>query len=162
MSSVCTSLGSYASYTLDCPVYRDMAAGASQSQLNTADPACVPCAGNCVGTTAGTSGAAAQLSATNSAIIGGVVGGVGGLLVLGLVAFFVVRSRRGSGSGSGDNGSASGELAATSPATKETVSHDGGARSGAPTEPAAAPLPSPDVEDPRHAAGSGGSAPAVV
>lgn len=84
MTAVCTSLGSYASYTLDCPIYRDMAAGKAQSQVNTTDPACVPCAGNCGGTTAGSSAAAspAQLSATNSAIIGGVVGGVGGLLAL--------------------------------------------------------------------------------
>jgi hypothetical protein len=98
MSSVCTSLGSYASYTLDCPVYRDMATGASQSQLNTADPACVPCAGNCAGTAAGTSGSAsaaasspAQLSSTDSAIIGGVVGGGGGLLALTLLYRFFFR-----------------------------------------------------------------------
>ena len=45
MTNVCTSLGSYASYALDCPVYRQ--GSASKSQLNTTDPGCVPCNGNC-------------------------------------------------------------------------------------------------------------------
>jgi hypothetical protein len=43
MTDVCTSLGLYASYTLDCPVYSERAA----AQVITNDARCVPCAGNC-------------------------------------------------------------------------------------------------------------------
>jgi hypothetical protein len=43
MTNVCTSLGLYTSYTLDCPVYSERAA----PQVVTNDARCVPCAGNC-------------------------------------------------------------------------------------------------------------------
>ena len=47
MVNACTSLGSYASYVLDCPVYRQGAS--AMSQLNTTDPSCLPCVGACPG-----------------------------------------------------------------------------------------------------------------
>ena len=89
MSSICTSLGSYSSYTLDCPIYQDNSAGTSQSQVNSTDPSCVPCAGNCGGTSSGTSSSlsssSSSLSSTDSAIVGGVVGGAGGLILVAIL-----------------------------------------------------------------------------
>ena len=92
MSSICTSLGSYSSYILDCPIYKDASAGTSQSQVNTADSSCIPCAGNCMDTTSSASSststtATTTLSSTDKAIIGGVVGGGGGLLLIGVLYY---------------------------------------------------------------------------
>ena len=85
--SVCTSLGRYDSYILNCPVYKQGAN--SQSQYVTNDPTCVPCAGNCPGslsssgttssggTTTTTSGGGSSSSSSSNnvgAIAGGVVG----------------------------------------------------------------------------------------
>jgi hypothetical protein len=45
--SVCTSLGSYKNYKINCPLYKHNAD--SMSQVNTTDPNCKPCASNCEG-----------------------------------------------------------------------------------------------------------------
>ena len=65
----CTSLGSYASYTLDCPVYKQ--GSFVMSQLNTSDPACPPCAGNCPGVAApaGTKASSAAAAAPSAAAL---------------------------------------------------------------------------------------------
>jgi hypothetical protein len=41
--SVCTSLGSYSNYRINCPIY-----AAGLSARNSSDPACAPCTGSCV------------------------------------------------------------------------------------------------------------------
>ena len=53
--SVCTSLGSYKDYKIDCPVYKQ--GSDSMSQVNTTDPSCKPCANNCEGGVSQISGA---------------------------------------------------------------------------------------------------------
>jgi hypothetical protein len=53
--SVCTSLGSYKDYKIDCPVYKQ--GSDSMSQVNTTDPSCKPCATNCEGGVSQISGA---------------------------------------------------------------------------------------------------------
>jgi len=94
--SVCTSLGRYTDYIINCPVYKH--GSTSQSQVVTTDSTCVPCAGNCVaGTTSTTTGGgtstpggATSTSSNTGAIVGGVVGGVAGLgLLIGAMYFFL-------------------------------------------------------------------------
>ena len=83
MLKTCTSLGSVATYTLDCPVY---SVGALPI-INTTDPDCVPCAGNCpVPGTTGEPTKPEAGSSTTSIIIGAVVGGAA-LLIGGVVCF---------------------------------------------------------------------------
>jgi hypothetical protein len=97
--SICTSLGSYASYTLNCPIYKDASTGTvtTQSQVNTADSSCIPCSGNCLGTTSSSSSSSSStttsLSSTNQAIIGGVVGGGGGALLIGVLCYMFICKR---------------------------------------------------------------------
>jgi hypothetical protein len=59
--AACTSLGSYASYRINCPVY------AGLSQRNSADAACLPCTGGCKGAAAG--GTIAAASGSNAAAV---------------------------------------------------------------------------------------------
>ena len=47
MTSVCTSLGSVASYTLDCPIYGASGGLTAPPYIDAGDPRCVPCAGDC-------------------------------------------------------------------------------------------------------------------
>ena len=104
--SVCTSLGRYTNYIINCPVYKQ--GSSSQSQVVTTDSTCVPCTGNCPdpsSTSTGTtptpsttpsvaanttsSGTSTSSSSNTGAIIGGVVGGVAGLgLLIGAMYFF--------------------------------------------------------------------------
>jgi hypothetical protein len=47
MESVCTSLGSVESYTLDCPILGPRGGLTLPGYINAKDPRCPPCAGNC-------------------------------------------------------------------------------------------------------------------
>ena len=90
--SVCTSLGRYTNYIINCPVYKQ--GSSSQSQVVTTDSTCVPCAGNCpdpssTGTTATADTSSSELSTTNKIIIGVVVGVGLGVIAISLTVYFL-------------------------------------------------------------------------
>ena len=97
MPRACTSLGSVASYTLDCPVYR--MGGAAQSTINGSDPSCPPCAGNCAAPSGGAGGGggggtSAADAPSTPVVVGAAVGGSVGAVALLVAAYWCLVASR--------------------------------------------------------------------